>query len=310
MEDFASAVLVAALRQVLVEDGLAPPLPPPTGALLPLEDKRRLVARVADEHGLLPMLRVGSVIPRMPANPVVSALQAAHDPLDLFVRWGRLETFSHSRHRVVVRVADPGCVVAEHLGAQGAPPHAAEDALVLGALTALLQGSGTQGLTVALDDGPVVFADGIFTAPSPGQDTARWRFTWASHEPPARRSGPEAGGDIVARTRALVLTDPARRWSIADAAAGAAMSVRTLQRHLRAAGGFAALVGAARADLAADLLVHSDHPFGAVGFACGYSDQPHFSREFKRRTAMTPAAYRSAFPGPPPSPRRTAGSFE
>jgi AraC-like DNA-binding protein len=36
-----------------------------------------------------------------------------------------------------------------------------------------------------------------------------------------------------------------------------------------------------------------------VGFACGYADQPHFTRDFKRRTAMTPAAYRSAFAVPP-----------
>lgn len=304
VEDFASAVLVAALRQVLVEDGLAPSVPPPTGALLPLEDKRRLVTRVADEHGLLPLLRVGSVVPRLPAGPVVSALLAAQDPLDLFHRWSRLEAFSHSRHRVVVRDSAPRCVVAEHVGAPGAPPHAAEDALVLGALTALLEGSGTRGLTVALDEGPVVFARGAVTAPPPGHDTARWCFTWASHRSPAGRSGPPSCDDLVSRTRALLLTDSARRWTVADVAAGAGLSVRTLQRYLQPDGGFAALVGAVRTDRAADLLTRTDHPLGAVGFACGYADQPHFTRDFKRRTAMTPAAYRAAFGGGAAAPSR------
>lgn len=306
MEDFASAVLVAALRQVLVEDGLAPPVPAPTDALLPLHDKRDLVSHVADEYGLLPLLRVGSVVPRLPPNPVLAALLAAQDSLDLFRRWSRLETFSHSRHRVVVRQAQSGCVVADHVGPHDAPPLTAEDALVVGALTALLDLSGTEGLVVTLGAGSVVFADGTFIAPLPGHDTARWRFTWRGHRPPAPRPGLPTGGDVSSRIRALILADPARRWTLADAAAEAAMSVRTLQRHLRPVGGFAALVGAARAQRAADLLVHSGHPLGVVGFASGYADQAHFSRDFKRRTAMTPATYRSAFLGRPSSPPPTA----
>jgi transcriptional regulator GlxA family with amidase domain len=77
-----------------------------------------------------------------------------------------------------------------------------------------------------------------------------------------------------------------------------AVSTRSLQRRLAAGGGFTALLGATRAETAAALLMDSRYPLGIVGFACGYADQPHFTREFKRRTAMTPAAYRSAFAHP------------
>lgn len=44
VEDFASGLLVSAVRHVLAEEGLAPAVPPPSGALVPLEVKRRLLA--------------------------------------------------------------------------------------------------------------------------------------------------------------------------------------------------------------------------------------------------------------------------
>ena len=32
-----------------------------------------------------------------------------------------------------------------------------------------------------------------------------------------------------------------------------------------------------------------------IGFVSGYADQAHFTRDFKRRTTMTPALFRTAF---------------
>ncbi|MGN9813364.1 helix-turn-helix transcriptional regulator [Micromonospora sp. BQ11] len=259
-----------------------------------------MLAEVADAHGLLPLLRVGLALPRLPPHPVITALRAADTPLDLFRRWSRLERFSHSRHRVVVRHAAPTCVVAEHVGPPGSPPHPAEDALVLGVLAALVDDTGARGLTVVLDPELVVFADGVFTAPPPSHATSQWRFTWSSQVPPAGTVVAVTGEGLGGRSRAVLAADLVRRWTVGDLAAETAMSVRSLQRQLRPAGGFAALLGAVRADRAADLLLTTAHPLGVIGFACGYADQPHFTRDFRRRTAMTPAAYRSAFA--PPSP--------
>ncbi len=298
MQDFASAVLVSAVQRALAEEGLAPAVPPPPGALVPFEAKRRLLTEVAATHGLLPLLRVGLALPRMPPHPVITALRAADSPLDLFGRWSRLERFAHSRHRVVLRHTDPTGVVVDHVGRPGSPPHPAEDALVLGVLTALMTDAGARDLTVALDPTVVVYADGIFTAPPESHDTTRWRFTWSSHVPPARPAPAVSAGDLISRARAQLTTDVVRRWTVADLAAEVRVSGRTLQRQLRPAGGFAALLSAVRADRAADLLVAGAHPLGVVGFACGYADQPHFTRDFRRRTAMTPAAYRSAFSSP------------
>jgi AraC-like DNA-binding protein len=296
VEDFASAVLVAAVRQVLAEQGLAAPAPPPAaGALVPLVVKRRLLTEVTAAHGLAPLLSVGPALARLPPHPVIAALRAATSPADLFARWRKLERFVHSRHRVVLHHAGATCVVAEHVGPPHAPPIPAEDALILGVLTALLDDTGTRGLTAALDGGPVVFAGGVLTAPPPDAATGRWRFTWSSHVPPPRPGPSAAVAEPADRSRALLAADPVRRWTVAGLAAETATSVRTLQRQLRPVGGFAALLGAVRAGRAADLLVTGSHPLGVVGFACGYADQPHFTRDFRRRTAMTPAAYRAAF---------------
>jgi AraC-like DNA-binding protein len=41
------------------------------------------------------------------------------------------------------------------------------------------------------------------------------------------------------------------------------------------------------------LLAGGDDPLPAVGFVCGFSDQAHFTREFRRRVNLTPGAYRA-----------------
>jgi AraC-like DNA-binding protein len=47
------------------------------------------------------------------------------------------------------------------------------------------------------------------------------------------------------------------------------------------------------------LLVERREPLALAGFASGYADQAHFTREFKKRTALTPARYARAFAAPP-----------
>ena len=300
VDEFASAVLVAAVSRALAEEGIEVAAPTSAGALVPLAAKRRLLAAIADRHGLLPLLRVGQRLPMSRPDPALAALAAATTPTDLFGWWSRLERFVHSRHRVVIRDAGPAHLVAEHLGPPGLPPQPAEDVVVLGVLTVLLTTLGAPDVTVTLGrpDPFVVFARGAFAAPPPGHDTAWWRFGWSALVPPAPVAGTEAGADGATPARRSLAADPARRWTLADLAAELAVSTRSLQRRLAGSGGFTALRAATRTDTAARLLLSGEHPLGVVGFACGYTDQPHFTREFKRSTAMTPAAYRSAFARP------------
>lgn len=319
MDEFASARLVALVQRALADEGIRVIAPRGGGALLPFEAKRRFLRGVAGDHGLLPLLpllRAGSLMPANPSDPAVSALLSAAGPGDLFARWQRLERFTHSRHRVVVRESGTGHLVAEHLGPPAEPPEPAEDALVLGVLAALLPLTGARDVTVGTGYGEpsTVFADGAVTAAPPGHGSGLWRFTWSGTAPPARPRTAESGTDAVARARGLLGADLARRWTLAGLAAELGLPVRSLQRRLAGAGGFSGLLGELRTEAAAALLLRSAHGIGVIGFACGYADQPHFTRHFGLRTAMTPAAYRSAFqrPGPNerPGPDRVPGIDE
>ncbi|QDY80331.1 helix-turn-helix transcriptional regulator [Streptomyces qinzhouensis] len=313
MEEYASARLLELVQRGLAAENIHVVAPVSGGALLPLAAKRAFLAVVVRDHGLLPLMRVGTTLSTAASDPAIAALLSANGPHDLFERWRRLERFTHSRHRVVIRQRGARHIVAEHAGPPGEPPDAAEDALVLGVLTALLSLCGARDVTVTAGGGaPVtVFSDGAFTAPPPGPGSGRWRFAWSRTEPRPRGRAADSGRDEVTRTRRLLAADPAHRWTLGELAAELGVPVRTLQRRLAGAGGFSGLLGTVRAETAAGLLMDGEHSVGVIGFACGYADQPHFTRHFKLRTAMTPAVYRSVFgqqsPGAPDVPGHVPG---
>ncbi|MGL5817698.1 MAG: helix-turn-helix domain-containing protein [Phycicoccus sp.] len=300
MDDFASAVFVAGLRSELSALGIGTPAPPTAGARVTVGAKRVLLGDVASTHGLDPLLRAGAALADHLPEPALAALLAATSASDLMARWTRLERFLHSRHRVVVHEISASGLVAVHTGPPGRPPEPAEDVVVLGLLIGLFGALGARDLLVRGGPGGecTVVGDGRIRGAPVGAGTGVWRFSWSSWRRPSRRGvdGDAVGPvDAFSRCRDLVTTDLGRRWSVDAVAAGLGTSRRTLQRRLAPAGGLRAVVAAARAAAAADLLVRADHPLAVVGFACGYADQPHFTRQFGHRVGMTPAAYRSAF---------------
>jgi AraC-like DNA-binding protein len=94
----------------------------------------------------------------------------------------------------------------------------------------------------------------------------------------------------------LLAADPGRAWTVAALAQEVACSPRHLQRQLQAQQvSFSALLSQARLTHAAKHLVSTPQSAAEIGYACGYADQAHFNREFKRHTAFTPLAYRAHF---------------
>jgi transcriptional regulator GlxA family with amidase domain len=53
--------------------------------------------------------------------------------------------------------------------------------------------------------------------------------------------------------------------------------------------------GEVRFRLAGSLLLQQAMPVSEVGFVCGYADQAHLTREFRKRLGVTPAKYRELF---------------
>lgn len=315
MADVASNILYTLVARQLARQGIAaaaPAGPAPTEGTVPLRDKTDLLAAAYAAHGPLPILRVGEGIREAGPEPTLEALLLARGPMDLLARWQRLERYVHSRHRVLLRDGGPGWMLAEHVSTRdGEAPSAAEDCLILGLLLALMAATGAGGLSAAMAD-PAgdrpVFAAGTFRDPGPGT-TALWRLRWAAegagHDPLAGRAGPlpfPVDGDaraLVARVVDLVLSDCSRPWTLAAVARATCLSTRTLQRRLAEAGtSFAAVVRTAQVRQAAGLLLGGRLSVAEVGLLCGFSDQAHFTREFKRRTNIPPGRYRAEFAAP------------
>jgi AraC-like DNA-binding protein len=72
------------------------------------------------------------------------------------------------------------------------------------------------------------------------------------------------------------------------------LSVRSLERHFRAAFGVSPLQyqRKLRMHRACHLLVTTDRPITAIALELGYSDHSHFTREFRRGHQLPPLAYR------------------
>jgi AraC-like DNA-binding protein len=210
-----------------------------------------------------------------------------------------------------------------HVSLAGPPPSAAEDLLVLGVQLSLLRAVGCRDATAWAGAAHVALPDGswdsaaIDAAVAAG-DTATWHLSWSGWAPVcgppfAVTAGAPIGTPAVtfdgcteaAALAALLARDPARHLALAEAVSTLGLSPRTLQRRLAAHGLTATAVGrAVQVRHACALLAGGGDPLPAIGFACGFSDQAHFTREFRKRVNMTPGAYRLLTRGQPVSDAR------
>ncbi len=103
------------------------------------------------------------------------------------------------------------------------------------------------------------------------------------------------GDPIVGRALRLMHADPARQWTVASLAAGAAVSRAGFARRFNELVGeppMSFLTGL-RMALAADALSVSDSTVASVAAEVGYSSPFTFSTAFKRLHGVSPRAYRN-----------------
>lgn len=300
MSDFSAAAMFLVIREGLKQQGLKVPVPsPPKGAHIPLADKRSLLEMLEKRFGHSVLLRLGNAVHGGRSTPALVPLALAKDPEDLIRRWQRLEKFVHSRHRTEIVECGDNRLVLGHVAKNGRQsPTSAEDLLVFGLLTALMKLIGALNVRArpagvqswAAENG--VWADGLTIS-----ETAQWEFRWDGMS--EQRDGVEPKSDPVdwmERARVHLAFDPGRKWTLDALARDLGTSVRSLQRRLREEqSGFSHLLAQVRASEASALLGTSDHSPAEIGYVCGYSDQAHFTRDFKRCTAFTPAAFRERF---------------
>lgn len=300
MKDFSAAAMFLVIREGLKQQGLEVPVPPqPKGAHIPLADKRSLLAALEQRFGHTVLLRLGNAVHGSPSTPALVPLALAKDPEDLIRRWQRLEKFVHSRHRTDIVEHGANRLVLAHVAKSGPqPPTSSEDLLIFGLLTALMRLIGALNLRtrpVGSDDWAA--ENGIWGDDLKIDNTSHWEYHWDgmterfdSVEPDADRS------DWIGRARALLASDPGRKWTLDALSQELGTSVRSLQRRLRGEkSSFSHLLAQVRASKASEQLTTTDHSPAEIGYVCGYSDQAHFTRDFKRCTAFTPVAFRERF---------------
>ncbi len=112
----------------------------------------------------------------------------------------------------------------------------------------------------------------------------------------ARRRAPRAGagGPWLARARDILHAEFAEPLGLTALAERVAVHPVTLARGFQRA--FGCPVGAylrrVRLDWAADRLLATDEPIGAIAAAAGVADPSHFCRVFRRETGQSPAEWR------------------
>ncbi len=325
-EDFASAAMVRLLVRAMAAQGLAlpPGLPAPSalaGSHVPLDCKRSLVQAALAQGGPALLLHLARQVHLLQGDPLHRALMGAGDVPGLLARWQRLERYVHSHHQVSVLAQGPHSIHLHHharSGVSGAP-QPPESLAVLGVLLGTCEALGVPGLAVHLGDGSAVAlplcttADGpplaplLATAVAQGH-ASHWTLCWqpaAGTRLPSAQEHPNPQATLcdalpwpplahhIARR---VLHDPAGEHPVHALAESLGQARRTLQRKLAAHGlSCRSIATEARTRTAAQWLLDTPHGIAEIGFACGFADQPHFTREFARHVGMTPARYRQAF---------------
>ncbi len=295
MDDFASTALYNLIAAQLRRAGLNVAASRRFEGKTDATQKADLLTHALKALGPSVVVGIGQGIRTAGADPTLAVLLDADAPDELLARWQRLERYYHGKHRVRLVSTASNAVTLEHYSTRSAQPSAGEDLVIAGLLAALLQSIGCRELALAIGTPPTAFMarDRLLTVSEVPQATAVWQFSWRCFR--KRRHElcvPERAGSVSEALRVLLGSDLGRNWRVSDAAGMFGMSRRSLQRSLaREGASFQQLLRIVRAERSAELIGAGGCKLAEAGYACGFADQAHFSRDFKLRFNMSPSQF-------------------
>lgn len=294
MSDFASSVLYDFAIQQLRARGYHVDVEAPYQGRTDALSKRDLLDATMSKLGPGAILSIGQAVREVEYEPTLAVLRRAVDAADLIERWRRLEAYHHGNHRVRLVEAGETYVDLQHYALTSKPPSKPEDLLIAGLLAGLLENIGCKNLSLSIADVAVLTPAGLNTSGlSEHMAFADWRYEWSGYK--ARTDNtvvPPDSTTLGETVLQLIADDPGRGWQIDMVAKALHLSKRSLQRRLSSeAHTFQKLLRRARTDAAASAIIEKSLSYAQIGYACGFSDQAHFSREFKLRFNMPPQSY-------------------
>ena len=294
---------------------------------MPLDAKRQIVTQVLSQRGWLGVLKLGMGVHDVQGEALMHYLLGNRTPMYFFNAWLRLERYTHSRHRIQLKPLPSeedngldGVEMHHHSLISALPPSPAEDIVVLGVLLGLVDRMGWGELAFRwqadapwqdwkqLGQNPQCIDEALHLAIN-SKATAHWQICWAQKDmtgkeqllaiapvnPDVSQLHSELGPWSAKVAQWLVQqlnTFAVETTKINNAAHHLGVSARSLQRQLQAEGlRYVDVLGHVRTNMAASHLKGATS-LSEVGFVCGYTDQAHFCREFKRRVGMSPLQFR------------------
>ncbi|MBX3487808.1 AraC family transcriptional regulator [Parvibaculum sp.] len=260
----------------------------------PASIKRRLLTAAYAAKGAGFILDMGQRIKQIGFDPVMHVMLRSATPQVMAGKFQRFEQFTHSRHRCEIAADGEGGLAIRRFSVSGPPPVAVENLLIAGLLKAMLEEIGCREVTA--EPGPEPFDRfhlrwAAFMPAHAGSDPMGMEAQRARE--PLKVYGVDEARPLARRVVRLLTADISRNWACAEMARELGLSARTFQRRLKEEGtSLSAITRAVRTREACQLLTGSDFKLTEIGYWCGFSDSPHFSREFRRALGVPPALYR------------------
>lgn len=208
-------------------------------------------------------------------------------------KWTRLEEYHHSSHRTQIDCTDENTWTCTRFSTTGIAPSTPFNCLIFGLQTGLLRLFSCGAVIGHAEDLTDSGDEDVCEIIRP-RTINRWEISWRTRPPQlANDTFRDCDAPLLKRLSQLLEEDLGRVWRLETAARALAQSPRSLQRRLSSSGHtFSSVLRAARTAQASRLLRQTDWALFDIGYACGYADQAHFQRDFRRAVNMTPKTFR------------------
>nr|WP_158162286.1 helix-turn-helix domain-containing protein [Vibrio mimicus] len=266
-----------------------------------LETKREFVSFIGRQYGLSTLLKTGAGVSEFVDTPTGKALLSRSTPHSLLTKWQRLERYIHSSHYIECETR-PTFARISHKSRGHQVPTIEEDLAVLGVICGLTHHLTSSRVTLTSDEGgeQQIFSYPDLTVYEPITHISEWYVHWSPDLPLSETLPSQSvskvcspfDNDVIGKTKRAINSVGLLEANILNTANFMALSTRSLQRYLNVEHAkFASILQEVRVHNTSHLLLNDNLSFAEIGFICGFSDQAHFNRIFKKWTGMSPKQY-------------------